>query len=105
MSIEGLQVVLTKEPVVGTPAARRLEEDPADVESMYLRHVRSYVPLGRTVAAGDDQMSVREYEQRLIRLVKEGKAPKGYVTADFGYGKTSTCAFIWDRCREANLLA
>jgi hypothetical protein len=105
MSLEGLGVVLEKEPVVGTPAARRLEESPEDVEAMYLRHVRSYVPLGRAAEGADDQMSVSDYEQRLIRMVKDGKAPKGYVTADFGYGKTSTCAFIWDRCRAANLLA
>ncbi len=105
MSLEGLGVVLDKEPVVGTPAARRLEESPAEVEEMYLRHVRSYVPLGRVAEGKEEQMSVGDYEQRLIRLVKEGKAPKGYVTADFGYGKTSTCAFIWERCRTANLLA
>ena len=105
MSLEGLGVVLDKEPVVGTPAARRLEESPEDVEAMYLRHVRSYVPLGRVAEGSEDQMSISDYEQRLIRLVKEGKAPKGYVTADFGYGKTSTCAFIWERCRAANLLA
>ncbi|MEO8287003.1 MAG: hypothetical protein ABI670_11270 [Chloroflexota bacterium] len=106
MSLEGLKVVLEKEPVVGTPAAQRMLESPAEIESKYLHHVRSYVPLGRASESDSDSagQSVNQYEDRLIRLVKTSKAPKGYITADYGFGKTSTCAFLWDRCRNANLL-
>jgi hypothetical protein len=105
MAIEGLRIVLEKEAVVGTPTADQLVQAPDAVDEQFMRHVRSYVPLGRATGSGEDTISVTEYEKRLIALVKEAKAPKGYITADFGYGKTSTALYLWHRCREAGLLA
>jgi len=67
--------------------------------------VRSYVPMGRAAEGEEGTLTVAEFERRLIRLVKEGKAPTGYVTAEYGYGKTSTCLYLWQQCREANLVA
>ena len=106
MAIEGLQVILEKEAVVPTPTADRLVTAPETVEAAFLHHVRSYVPFGRAAGAGDegDTVSIAAYEKRLIEKVKANGAPKGYITADFGYGKTSTALYIWDRCRRAGLL-
>ncbi len=105
MAIEGLRFVLEKEAVVGTPTADQLMQVPDIVYEQFMRHVRSYVPFGRAAGAGEDTISIADYERRLITLVKEAKAPKGYITADFGYGKTSTALYLWHRCREAGLLA
>ncbi len=105
MALEGLRVVLDKEPVVGTPTADRLLEAPEMMDQSFTRHVRSYVPFGRASGSTEDEVSISEYEQRLITLVKNAAAPKGYITADFGYGKTSTALYMWQRCRQANLLA
>ena len=107
MAIEGLQVILDKEAVVPTPTADRLVNDPSAVEGAFLHHVRTYVPFGRASGADDsgDALSISDYEQRLIAKVKAAAAPKGYITADFGYGKTSTALHVWDRCRRAGLLA
>lgn len=105
MAIEGLRVVLEKEAVVGTPTADQLVHSPEAVFEAFMRHVRSYVPFGRAGGATEDELSVADYEKRLITLVKEAKAPKGYITADFGYGKTSTALYLWHRCREAGVLA
>lgn len=105
MALEGLNVVLEKEAVVPTPTADRLVSAPDAVDAAFLRHVRSYVPFGRASGGEEDVLSIADYERRLIEKVKSNGAPKGYITADFGYGKTSSALYLWDRCRTAKLLA
>lgn len=104
--LEQLDVILNKKPVIGTWTAQDLIERPAMVQGNYLKHFRSFVPLGRLAgSAEDDQLTIEEYEKRLIKLVKEKGAAKGYIAADYGYGKTSTAIFVWQRCEHAGILA
>jgi len=104
--LEQLEIILDKKPVIGTWTAQDLLERPAMVRGNYLKHARSFVPLGRVGGSSDeDQLTVEEYEKRLIKLVREKGAAKGYITADYGYGKTSTAIFIWQRCEQAEILA
>lgn len=105
MSIEGLRTVLEKEAIVATPSASDLMTRPEAVDVTFRRHVRTYVPLGRASGSDDDSMSIAEYEKRVIDLIHKGGAPKGYLTAEYGYGKTSTALYLWHRCREAGILA
>ena len=105
MALEGLRFILEKEAVLPTPTVQRLLDAPAVVEQSYLGHVRSYVPLGRASGSAGEQVSVRDYEKRLIEKVRSGSAPVGYLAAEYGYGKTSTAAFLWSSCHEAGLLA
>lgn len=101
-----LEVILNKQPVAGTWTAQDLLDRPEMVRNKYLEHVRSFVVLGKLQHPSDeDQLSVSDYEKRLIKLVKEQGAAKGYVTAEYGYGKTSTALFIWRRCEEAEILS
>src|SRR5579885_3203291 len=96
--LEQLEIILDKKPVIGTWTAQDILERPRMVRGNYLKHARSFVPLGRLSNASDeDQLSVEDYEKRVIKLVKEKGAAKGYITADYGYGKTSTAIFIWQR--------
>ena len=103
MSLEGLDFILNKREVVPTVSARDLLERPDQVESDYRRHVRTYVPISRS--AGDDQTSVERFEQKVIRHIQEARAPRGYLTGEYGYGKTSTALYLWQRAEEAKLLA
>ncbi|GHO61268.1 hypothetical protein KSC_001600 [Ktedonobacter sp. SOSP1-52] len=103
---EHLQILLNKEPIIATWTAQDLLERPATVRENYLKHVRSFVILGRGARSTEnDQPTVSEYEKRLIKLVKENGAAKGYITAEYGYGKTSTAAFIWHRCEQNEIIA
>lgn len=104
MSLEGLDYILGKDEVVPTVSARDLLEGPQNVESAYLRHVRTYVPISRTGSGRDDGMTVSEFERKVIKAVKDRQAPRGYLTAEYGYGKTSTALYLWQQAEKANLL-
>ena len=96
-----LNPILNKEPIVATVKAQTLLDAPENVHAKYLEHVRSFVVLN----ALGEQTPVEEYQKRLIRLVKERQAVKGYITADFGYGKTSTALYVWYCCEQADIVA
>jgi hypothetical protein len=103
---EHLQILLGKEPIIATWTAQDLLERPEIVRESYLKHVRSFVIIGRDARSTEgDQPTISEYEKRLIKLVKENGAAKGYITAEYGYGKTSTAAFIWHRCEQSEIVA
>lgn len=104
MSIEGLQAILDKEEIVATQRAEMLVDHPTLVDDTYRRHVRTYVPFGRRSSGGDGQ-SVAEFEKEVIREVKAKGAVRGYITAEYGHGKTSTALYLWQQARDANLLA
>jgi hypothetical protein len=89
MSLEGLQAILDKEEIVSTPLASDLLDQPARIDETFLRHVRTYVPLGRQAASGEQGPSVADFERLLIRDVRQGGATRGYITGEYGYGKTS----------------
>jgi hypothetical protein len=105
MSLEGLDAILTKEEIVETQRPADLVDRAEMVDSTYTRHVRSYIPLGRQAQGGDSNQSVSSFEKRVIREVKAAAALRGYITAEYGYGKTSTALYLWKQAREANVLA
>lgn len=104
MSIEGLQAILDKEEIVATHQAEDLIVHPDLVDESYRRHVRTYVPFSRNASGGDGQ-SVPAFEKKVIRDIKDAKILRGYITAEYGHGKTSTALYLWDRARQDNLLA
>ncbi len=105
MSIEGLRAILEKEEIVATQRAYDLLERPEAVDEAYKRHVRTYVPFGRQAEDRDSRQSVRGFEQQVIREVRQAGALRGYITAEYGHGKTSTALYLWERARSENILA
>lgn len=105
MGLEGLQAILDKEEIVSTPLASDMLVHPARIEELFRRHVRTYIPLGRQSTGGEQGPSVADFERRVIRDVREGGAIRGYITGEYGYGKTSTALYLWERARAENLLA
>jgi hypothetical protein len=103
-ALEGLAAVLEKQPIIPTFKARDFWDIPRDVEAAYEQHVRSYIPLARD-GEGEGGANVVAYEQKLTQAVKEARAPLGYITAEYGHGKTSTGLFLWESARNANILA
>lgn len=103
-ALDGLAALLDKNPIIPTFKARDFLTLAADIEVAYQRHVRTYLPLAQG-SGGDEAADVGAFEGRLFRLIREGKAPTGYVAAEYGHGKTSTGLFLWERARAANVLA
>ncbi len=104
MSIAGLDFILNKEEVVPTFTAADLLRDAERVEQKYKRHVNTYVPINRAAEGREGALSVEDFERKLIKAVKDARAPGGYITAEYGYGKTSTALYLWQRAEQANLL-
>src|SRR5690349_11804847 len=105
MSIEGLDYILRKEEVVPTVSASDLRDQPEMVEINYKRHVRTYLPVSRVAETRDGSLTVSEFENKIIKSIKDKRAPRGYLTAEYGYGKTSTALYLWQRAEAANILA
>jgi hypothetical protein len=104
MSLEGLEYILNKKEVVPTVSARDLLERAEQVDADYKRHVRTYVPISRAAEGREGQLNVEEFEKKVIKQVKEARAPRGYLTAEYGYGKTSTALYLWQRAEATNLI-
>ncbi|MBV6438328.1 MAG: hypothetical protein AELANPGJ_03630 [Anaerolineae bacterium] len=104
MSIQGLDFITKKDEVVPTFTASDLLRDPEKVEESYKRHVNTYVPINRAADGGEGSLSVDEFERKLIKAVKDARAPGGYITAEYGYGKTSTALYLWERAEESGVV-
>lgn len=103
MSVEGLNAVLKKEEVVVTKQARDFIERPQLVDDDYRWHVSTYIPMHKGVAA-EGQLDVAAFARRLMQRVRERKPALGYLTADFGYGKTSAGLYLWKQSSEAGFI-
>lgn len=104
MGLEGLNAILEKEEIVATQRADDLLSRPDIVNETYTRHVRTYIPFGRQASGGTGQ-SVTDFERQVIREVKNAGAVRGYITAEYGHGKTSTALYLWHRAGAENVLA
>lgn len=102
---EGLQAIAEKEEVVPTATADDLKMRPEAIESTYLYHVRTYLPINQAAQLQDDQISIEDFQQRLIKQLREGRIPRGYVAANYGYGKTTSGLYLWQKAQEANIVA
>ena len=103
MSVEGLKVILEKEEIIVTYQSQDFIDRPKQVDEIYKSHLRTYVPMHS--GAGADALSAEVFTQRFVQAVQNGRVPRGYVTADFGYGKTSTGLYIWGQAADSRLLA
>lgn len=93
--LEGLQAILEKDIIVSTVNPQDLLQDSQRVEGIYHHHVATFIPMG----------DMQELGKRLAKKVQLGKTVKGLLTAPYGYGKTSSLAFLWSSCQEQGLLA
>jgi len=72
-----------------------LERQPDSVRTRYEPYADAYFPIE----------AVRRLERRLIGELRAGRAVTGYLSADYGYGKTATAVYLWNRCLEQEIVA
>lgn len=102
MNPDGLRAIVNKEEIVPTRQAHDFLAGSQEIDDLYKHHVRTYIPLQ---SGADEATGVTAFASRFIKQVKEAKAPRGYITADFGYGKTSAGLFVWQKAQDARLVA
>lgn len=83
------------EAIVDTVSPSQIERDPLEVARRYELYANSYDPLDR----------VKELRHRLIEELNQGKSVNGYLSADYGYGKTATLIYLWSQCRQNRMVA
>jgi len=102
---DGLQAIIEKQEVVPTASAEDLKARPEAIESTYLYHVRTYLPINQATQTQADQISIEDFQARLIKQLREGKMPRGYIAAGYGYGKTTSGLYLWQKAQEAHMVA
>lgn len=97
MSLDELDLILKKDPIISTWPAQSLADDPLRVQNDYLIHAKSHVPLGDTT----------RYVDNLFRWVSGANKGTfiGAVLGDYGEGKTSFLVHVWAESSERRVLA
>ena len=81
--------------IVDTVRAEELERQPNAVRTRYEPYAESYFVIE----------AVKQVEDKLIRELKAGRSVTGYISADYGYGKTATAVYLWKRCLDNEIVA
>ncbi len=83
------------EAIVDTVSPAQIEQNPQGVASRYELYASSYDPIDR----------VKTLRERLIAEIGRGKPVNGYLSADYGYGKTATLVYLWHECQQQRIVA
>ncbi|OQA23061.1 MAG: hypothetical protein BWY63_00477 [Chloroflexi bacterium ADurb.Bin360] len=96
MSINELDLILKKDPIISTWPARSLITEPDKVEKDYLIHAKTHLSLGDTA----------KYVDAVFKWVSGANKGTfvGAVLGDYGEGKTSLLVHLWDQSRDAQIL-
>ena len=81
--------------IVDTARAEELERQPEAVRTRYEPYAEAYFVIE----------AVKRVEQRLLSELRAGRSVTGYLSADFGYGKTATAIYLWKRCLDKGIAA
>lgn len=93
--IDGLNVLVNKEPVVATHVGI------FDEETAHQTFIR-YRSESETFVVAPD---IHIYQNQFVNAVLGNQTTLACLVAPFGYGKTSTAISIWNACEQAGLLA
>ncbi len=84
------------QPIVTTVRAQDIAEKPEIVRNTY-EFVASVFYSFESV-----RQNLRD---PLLRRLREGKPVLGYVSGEYGYGKTSTMVWLWHQCEQQDIIA
>ncbi len=81
--------------IVDTAQADDIEQQPEAIRTRYEPYAQAYFAIE----------AVKRVEERLIGELRAGKSVTGYLSADFGYGKTATAIYLWKECLDSGIVA
>jgi hypothetical protein len=82
-------------PIVNTARVEDVERRPEAIRTRYEAYADAYFALE----------SVERLQKKLITELSKGNAIVGYLSADYGYGKTATAAYLWKRCLDKDFIS
>lgn len=84
------------QPIVSTVKADDLRQQPEIVRNNYELVASLFYPF---------ESVKRELREPLLRRIKDSKPVIGYVSGDYGYGKTATMVWLWQQCEREGIVA
>jgi hypothetical protein len=81
--------------IADTARADEVERQPEAVRTRYEPYAEAYFVIE----------AVKRVEKQLLGELRAGGAVTGYISADFGYGKTATAIYLWKRCLDGEIVA
>ncbi|AKB82980.1 DNA double-strand break repair Rad50 ATPase [Methanosarcina barkeri 3] len=88
------ETIIDKRECIATFSADDLIKVPSQVDSSYNRHIFTHISIGET----------DEYEKKLVQKLNEGVSLVGYISAPYGYGKTTTAIHAWITCQDKQIM-
>ncbi|UXM84773.1 hypothetical protein [Methanococcus aeolicus] len=92
--IGNLEYIINKSIVVDTYSPENFMENPDEIYANYEKYLSTYIQVGGS-----------NFDERFVKKIKNKKTVKGYISAPYGYGKTSKALSLWNYCKENNILA
>lgn len=83
------------EAIANTVAPAQIEKEPSAVARSYELYAAIYHPIER----------VKAIKERLIAEISALKPVNGYLSADYGYGKTASLIYLWQECQHQGIVA
>ncbi|MCX7969537.1 MAG: hypothetical protein N3B10_13770 [Armatimonadetes bacterium] len=84
------------QPIVSTVRADDLYQQPEIVRNNYEFIASLFYPF---------ESVKRELREPLLRRLKDSKPVVGYVSGDYGYGKTATMVWLWQQCEHEGMIS
>ncbi len=91
-----LERIAHLQPIVSTVQTIDLRDRPEIVGNNYELVAALFYPF---------ESIKRELREPLLRRLKDGKPVFGYVSGDYGYGKTATMVWLWHQCEREKIVA
>lgn len=81
--------------IIDTARAEDIHNTPETVRTRYETYAGAYFALE----------SVKRVEQRILDELRQRRSVAGYISADFGYGKTAAAVYLWKRFMDSGVAA
>lgn len=90
-----LEKIESIQAIVDTISPAQIENEFKKINRNYKLYAASYNPLEQ----------VKMIRERLINEINQGKSVNGYISGDYGYGKTATLIYFWFECQQKQIVA
>jgi len=89
---EGLELLRA---IIDTARAEEIDEVPETIRTRYEPYAKTYFALE----------SVKRMKERVLNELRQKHSVTGYISADYGYGKTAAAVYLWKSLMDDKVVA